>query len=127
MDKHQSQHEISIGELATQSGVPASTIRYYEKIGLIPFAKRISGQRRFNTAVIKQLKLIRIAQKIGWSLNEIKSLVNANQLNESWRKQAPRKLQELDDLMAEIQQRKERILMGLQCNCIDFQDCVLLD
>ena len=39
---------MTIGKLAEMSGVPASTIRYWEKIGVLPLSTRVSGQRRYS-------------------------------------------------------------------------------
>ena len=53
----------SIGEIARQSGVPASTIRYYEELELLPPARRVSGQRRYDDTILQQLNLIQLAKQ----------------------------------------------------------------
>ncbi|TLZ19504.1 MAG: MerR family DNA-binding transcriptional regulator, partial [Gammaproteobacteria bacterium] len=51
--------ELSIGEVAREAGVPASTLRYYEKAGLLPAPPRRSGQRCYSEAVFGRINLIR--------------------------------------------------------------------
>jgi DNA-binding transcriptional MerR regulator len=59
---------LSIGAVARQAGVPTSTIRYYERIGLLPRSKRVNKHRRFDPTVFGWLSLIDIAQKAGFTL-----------------------------------------------------------
>lgn len=64
---------MRIGELAQQSGVEASTIRYYERIGLMPSPKRTpSGYRDYSDDAAARLGFIQAAQSIGFSLGEIR-------------------------------------------------------
>ncbi|MEO1442094.1 MAG: MerR family transcriptional regulator, partial [Chloroflexota bacterium] len=56
---------VRIGEVARQSGVSASTLRYYEGIGLIPAPVRVSGQRRYNADIFRVLRTIQAAQRAG--------------------------------------------------------------
>jgi DNA-binding transcriptional MerR regulator len=53
---------LSIGEAARRSGLSASAIRFYESKGLLPRPDRRSGQRRFDTADLLRLKLIKVAR-----------------------------------------------------------------
>lgn len=65
-----------IGELATRSGVPAKTLRYYEEIGLLPPPSRSSsGYRDYNEDVFDRLDFIKPAQALGLSLGEIRSII----------------------------------------------------
>ena len=52
-----------------------SLIRYYERIGLLPAAERVSGQRRYDDTVLRRLAVIDVAQRAGLSLDEIRELV----------------------------------------------------
>ena len=61
-----------IGEVAQRAGMSAATIRYYEEIGLLPAPPRsTSGYRRYPEAVVDDLRFIRKAQALGFSLEEI--------------------------------------------------------
>ena len=67
---------LSIGELSKSSGVKVPTIRYYEQIGLIDPAQRSDGnQRRYEQAGLLRLTFIRHARDLGFSLDDIRSLI----------------------------------------------------
>lgn len=67
---------MRIGELARQSGVPASALRYYEQIGLLPVSPRKeSGYREFHPDTLGLLGFVRAAQAIGLTLNEIREVI----------------------------------------------------
>ena len=66
---------LRIGDVARAAGVRKSLIRYYEQIGLLPEAPRISGQRRYTEAVLRRLSVIDVAQRAGLSLDEIRELL----------------------------------------------------
>ena len=54
-------NEMTIGQVAQQAGVQPSTLRYYERIGILSAPKRVSGQRRYTADVLKSLTFIRVA------------------------------------------------------------------
>ena len=66
---------LRIGDVAARTGVPATTIRYYEKEGLLPAPERVSGRRVFDTEIIIALAVIELAKQAGFSLEEIKTLL----------------------------------------------------
>ena len=68
---------LSIGDLATQADVPTSTIRYYDRIGLLPADDRRSGQRRYATATLRRLVFIGMMQDAGLSLDDIAGVLGA--------------------------------------------------
>src|SRR5437762_1771518 len=68
---------LLIGRLAKLSGVRPDTIRFYERIGLLPKAQRLaSGYRIYDDAALKQVRFIRKAQALGFSLDEIQRIMN---------------------------------------------------
>ncbi|MFC3902416.1 DNA-binding transcriptional regulator, MerR family [Acinetobacter marinus] len=70
---------MNISELSNLSGVNAPTIRYYEQIKLLPKAERLSnGYRKYSEEDLKKLFLIKQAQQVGFSLDEIKALIPVN-------------------------------------------------
>lgn len=67
---------LSIGEVAEKVGLNPSTLRYYEKMNLIPKPLRSGGQRRYESNVIGRIELIKIAQRAGFHITEIQFLLN---------------------------------------------------
>ncbi|SPL72223.1 MerR family transcriptional regulator [Acinetobacter stercoris] len=73
---------MNISELSKLSGLNAPTIRYYEQIKLLPEPKRLgNGYRKYSENDLQQLLLIKQAQQVGFTLEEIKALVPANMTN----------------------------------------------
>ncbi len=67
---------MRIGEIADAAGVPAQTIRYYERRGLLPApARGASGYRHYGPATLNQLQFIRGAQAAGLTLAQIASIL----------------------------------------------------
>ena len=80
-----------ISEVARRVGLQPSAIRYYEMIGLLPPARRISGQRRYDTTVLYRLAVIQRARQVGFTLDEIRQLFfgfrSAARASKRWQKQ----------------------------------------
>lgn len=119
---------FGIGEIARRTGVPTSTIRYYESVGLLPPATRISGKRRYDVSIVQRIGLIRIAQQAGFALAEIQTLLEDPQTPaESWRMLAGHKLNELNELAKRIDAMKSLVEQTLHCDCQTFDECAALD
>ena len=68
-------NQMSRGSLAKQTGVNIETIRYYEKIGLIPEPKRSSGGHRiYDQSQLRRLSFIRRTRDLGFTLKEVRAL-----------------------------------------------------
>ncbi len=104
---------LSIGALARQAGVAIDTVRYYERKGLLAPAGRLaSGYRRYGIEEIKQLRFIRRAKALGFSLDDIRELlaVSAERDVARVRRAAQHKLGEIEQRIAEL----EGIRVGLR-------------
>ena len=67
---------MRIGELSKNTGFQVETLRYYEKLGLLtPVSRTESGYREYNNDSLKQLRFIKQAKSVGFSLNEICELL----------------------------------------------------
>lgn len=67
---------MRIGELATRSGLPVKTIRYYSDVGVLPEATRTpAGYRTYDDTALDRLAFVRAAQAIGLTLGEIREIV----------------------------------------------------
>ncbi len=67
---------LTTGQLSKRTGVNIETIRYYERIGMVPVPPRSAGGRRqFTTTHMKRLQFIRHSRKLGFRLEEIRELL----------------------------------------------------
>src|SRR2546430_15339959 len=119
---------LTISEVARQVGLQASAIRYYERIGLLPQATRIGGQRRYDTTALYRLAIIQRARQLGFTLTEIRQLFfgfrDIARPSERWRTLSRKKLAELDHLMDGIKAVR-RVLTKLmtKCRCDTLDQC----
>jgi MerR family redox-sensitive transcriptional activator SoxR len=120
--------ELTIGEVARQAGIHASAIRYYESIGVLPQARRTNGRRHYGMDVLSTLAIVRLAQQAGFSVSEIKTLLNGfaadTPPSERWQAMAAPKLNAVEALIAQLYVRKQLLEKTLQCSCSHLDDCV---
>jgi DNA-binding transcriptional MerR regulator len=118
---------MTIGELAAESGTPASTIRYWERLGVLPRPVRVSGQRRYSTDAVERLAVLRLAQACGFRLDEMRQLLNGFGVRVTpprrWQELALRKQQELDAQIARLKAMQRLVDRVLQCRCVALAEC----
>jgi DNA-binding transcriptional MerR regulator len=112
----------SIGELAARTGVAPSALRYYEEIGLLPTAPRVSGQRRYGAAAAEHVGTILLLRDVGFSLAEIKALVRSRS-GEAWRRLARAKLAELEARIARAEAARLALEHAVRCPHVDVREC----
>jgi len=118
----------SISEIGRKAGLRASAIRYYEQIGILEPARRVSGQRRYDDRVLYRLAVVRRAQEAGFSLDEIRQLFfgfsHSTPISQRWKRIAQRKMAELDARMEQIQSMRT-LLQKLDtcCECETVERC----
>ena len=108
---------MKIGELARRTGVPPSTLRYYEAIGLLPVAKRENGQRIYSESVLERLRFIRAAKTTNFSLEEIARFLSGQEAD--WRPFAEAKVLELENVIDTYQEMKGMLIHSLEYGCAD--------
>ena len=118
--------QLSISQVARQIRLRPSAIRYYERIGLLPPAERLSGQRRYDPTVLYRLAIIQRARQLGFTLTEIRHLFfgfrNITGASERWRTLSQRKLAELDHLMDGIKAVRgvlKKLMTKCRCDTLD--------
>lgn len=123
--------ELTIGDVARQSGFAPSALRYYERVGLLQPIKRVNGQRRFAPNAVRILITIRFAQEAGFSVGEIRTLFHGFGADVPppvrWRKLADKKVAELDALVARVERMRRALETAMQCGCLKIEDCELDD
>jgi MerR family redox-sensitive transcriptional activator SoxR len=119
--------ELTITVIARKAGVRPSTLRYYEKIGLLPLARRATGRRRYDVCALKQLELIAYAKRAGFSLAQIQALQKSASLGNPpdrlWRDLAKGKAAELDQVIVRAQEAKRRLAALSRCRCRNLAEC----
>jgi MerR family transcriptional regulator, redox-sensitive transcriptional activator SoxR len=119
---------VKIGELATRSGLNASAIRYYEKLGLLAPPFRAGGQRRYSDDALHRVLLIRFAGEMDFSLDEIKlflsGLPDGVPVGPRWKKLAQRKIAEVEEGIQRARRLKSLLRHLLHCRCTSLKICV---
>jgi MerR family redox-sensitive transcriptional activator SoxR len=122
-------HEsLTIGELATRSGVPASALRYYESLGLIAAGRTGGNQRRYDRAELRRVAFIRIAQRVGLSLDEIAAALATlpdarTPTKADWARLSARWQARLDEQIALLERLRDRLSSCIGCGCLSLQRC----
>ena len=121
--------ELTIGEVARRAGVATSSIRYYERIGLLPPPDRVHGQRRYDADVLGKLGFIGVAQSAGFKLAEIRELIDgvdsAAGMGEQMRTLSTQKLDEVEALLERTKAMKGWLEVAQQCGCASPSECAL--
>ncbi|MDB4941364.1 MAG: regulatory protein MerR [Labilithrix sp.] len=121
---------MRIGELAERAGVRPSAIRYYEEVGLLRRAPRVSGRRVYAEEDARRLRTVLAATRAGFSLAEIRRLVPALESGHRgaarWQALARAKVADLGAAIQELEAMRSRLHMALTCACGgDPELCVL--
>ncbi len=122
--------EFTIGQVAAQVGVRPSALRYYERVGLLPSARRVSGQRRYAASAVDRLHLIGFAKQAGFRLAEIRTLLTGTReqrrgasVANGWRQRVPGKIAELETELARLHEMQTRLQSLLLCRCRQPEQC----
>lgn len=115
---------MTIGEVSRRSGVPATTLRYYEQIGLLSAPARVSGQRRYGEAVLARLGVVGLCKSAGFSLEEI-ALLFADDApgRPASRVLALAKLAQIDAQLETLSRARAVIAWGMRCTCPSIDAC----
>jgi Cu(I)-responsive transcriptional regulator len=123
----------SIGKAAELSGVTPKMIRHYESLELIPKAERTAGDYRVYTqADIHTLRFVRRARTLGFSIEEISTLLslwrNQRRTSEQVKRLALKHIAELDTKIAELQSMRAALAnLARSCHGDSRPDCPILD
>ena len=126
-------HTYSIGELATTTDTKVETIRYYERVGLVPKPKRTAGNyRSYEASHLGRLSFIRRARDLGFSIEQVRNLLGlADQKDRSCETVdaiARGHLADVDRKIADLKQlRRELDVIIRQCHHGTIAECRILD
>jgi MerR family redox-sensitive transcriptional activator SoxR len=118
---------LTIGVMARQVGVAASTLRYYEKVGLLPAPARVGNRRLYDSRILGRIRIVLLARDAGFSVRETRAFLQGFPPGTTpasrWREMARRKIAELDDLVARVVRMKLYLESSFDCECRTLEDC----
>jgi MerR family redox-sensitive transcriptional activator SoxR len=122
--------EMSVGEVASRSGVAVSTLHFYEAEGLIHSWRNSGNQRRYSREVLRRVAVIRVAQRTGISLASIrealKTLPNGRTPTaEDWKKLSQKWRLELNERIDRLTRLRDQLDGCIGCGCLSLGSCPL--
>jgi len=121
---------LSIGDLASRTGLSVSAIRFYEKKGLVTPDRNEGNQRRFEGSDIRRLSFILIAQQMGLTIEQIKEVMASlpegrTPTKSDWTKISRRFRKTLDERIAMMERMRDRLDGCIGCGCLSLKVCSL--
>jgi len=121
---------ISIGQLADRTGLAVSAIRYYETKGLVSPERNAGGQRRFLRSDIRRLSFVQIAQKFGFSIDQIRETFDSlpegrTPTKADWTKISRSFREELDQRIETLTNLRDKLDGCIGCGCLSLKSCAL--
>lgn len=114
---------LDIGEVAAQSGISASALRYYEEIGLIASVFRRGLRRQFRADVLLQLKLVAMGRTAGFALDEIAGMFGKNGAPDLPRAALRAKAEALDRQIGELAALRDTLRHVADCRAPAHMEC----
>lgn len=115
--------DLDIGEVAKRSGLPVSTLRFYEEKGLIESIGRNGLRRIFDASVLERLALITLGRKAGFSLDEIAAMFTPNLPPKVDRKQLLVKADQLDMTIKQLIAMRNGLRHAAECSATSHFEC----
>lgn len=105
---------MTVGEVSQRSGLPVSTIHFYESKGLIQSERTSGNQRRYSPAILRYLAIVKVAQRAGLSLDEVLDALGQYQPGvhltaAHWRRVASRWREDLDDRITQLMRLRDEL------------------
>ncbi len=121
---------MTIGELAARSGLSVSRIRFYESEGLLFAVRSAGGNRLFLRADNRRLGFISIAQNFGYSLGEIKEMLDGLPMGRTpnakdWAKISQKFLGDIDARIGRLEMMRDKLTGCIGCGCLSMERCKL--
>lgn len=121
---------FTVGQVAKRSGVKISTLHYYEEKGLITSTRNNVNRRLYDRQILRRISVIKAAQTMGFSLQEIIEMLSSLPLHraptdQQWEKLAKLWEDELDKKITRLQYLKSTLGQCINCGCLSLKSCGL--
>jgi DNA-binding transcriptional MerR regulator len=120
---------LTIGEVASATGLQASAIRYYEDVGLLPTPDRVGGKRRYGRDIIDRLMLIRFSRRLGFRISDMRGLLvdpSGPRRKDAWRRLVDARLEEVGALIDGARAVQRVLRESRDCDCVTLDSCRFL-
>jgi len=122
--------KLTVGQVAKRCGIKVSTLHFYENKGLIKSFRNQGNQRRYKKDILRRVSLIKAAQNVGISLNEIKQTLttlpnNRTPTSEDWEKLAAQWREGLNQRIAYLANLRDHLSGCIGCGCLSMKKCPL--
>lgn len=122
--------ELTPGQLSDRSGVAVSALHFYEKQGLIVSRRTSGNQRRYPRETLRRVAFIRISQKVGIPLAEIRDALaelpeGRTPTKRDWAKLSARWHADLDHRIAQLVRLRDDLTGCIGCGCLSLSSCSL--
>lgn len=119
---------LTIQQIAQRSGVAASALRYYDERGLIRSERAPSGHRRFPRSTLRRIAFIVFAQRVGLTLDEIRTELDKLPTDHipsggDWAKLSATWSARIDERIAELERLKIGLTDCISCGCLSLEQC----
>ena len=115
---------MTIGQLSAETGVPTSTIRFWERKGLLTPAARQSGQRRYATDAVRGVVMLRLLQEVGLTLADIRRFRDERAVTpRSWHSLVAEKLTDVERQIAALEHARDLLTHASTCRHDDLLAC----
>ncbi|GAA2725774.1 redox-sensitive transcriptional activator SoxR [Actinocorallia aurantiaca] len=123
-------HPLSVGEVAERSGVSVSTLHFYERENLIEAERTAGNQRRYRRDVLRRLSFIRVSQRVGVPLKDIRSALESlpsgrTPTRHDWERLSKRWREELESRIKALEQLRDDLTDCIGCGCLSLESCAL--
>jgi len=112
---------LSIGELSERTGVPTTTLRYYDELGLVRPAARAAGRRRYAASAVRDVGVILFFREVGFSLTEIRRFIAGER--QGRREMIDHKLGQLPEQQHRSEVARTGLEHGRQCPASEPMKC----
>ena len=121
---------LPIGQLAERTGLSVSAIRFYEDRGLVHAVRNAGGHRRFLRSDIRRLSFVMIAQRLGFTIEEIRAALDTlpngrTPTKADWARISEDFRAALDARIATLTRLRDRLDGCIGCGCLSLESCTL--
>ena len=121
---------MTVGEVAARSGVAVSALHFYESKHLIASIRSEGNQRRYPRAVLRRVALIKVAQRTGMSLDDIRAALATLPLHGAvsdadWKRLSARWRSDLETRIQRLTALRDQLCECIGCGCLSMQACPL--